>query len=497
MCSSRIPTISFQSDVSNNKRLKISGEMIMTQPMLKDVTNKFNNNNSIRYSDKSSIELAKSKERKILRDINHFKNSILEIEKDITLYRDSKIPNLSELLLDQDTNLNELQEDLSHLENDINFTALEIEKLIKNHEFNNINLQLLHSIEISSFENQLMDGVYTKKRDMENQLIEIDELKPDASLQCEMNEFQDSVKQLSKDIQSINNSNSVKCNEFEQTELVANFESFKSEKSKRLDRLLSEQRVLCDQLDQLRDENLVKTNLISELQSKMFDLTKNSETLTLTIEELDNLIIPKLQNEFNAKQIKFDKEKSQKNQIDMEAQSTKIEINKQRSKLYCEKSTTRNLQFQINELTNNITLIGITNAIEDKRFHIVVDPQTNLIDEEILPFIKSCKLNNHKTITILHYNSIEYLKQLLENPTDTSPYSVTYSLSHDDDFKINTIEIKNITDFTAKLADQRSSHYELIQNSKTISIFNIQDGHDQINVLLDQLRSMDARPQRK
>lgn len=124
-----------------HKRVKVSETR-----MLKDMTNRYEHRSRMKFGDSTMIELVKNKQRKILKDINHLKNGILEVEKEIARIREIEIPTTLDSTRNSMIALEDEQLELQSIRTAIQAIDDEILATSRQEEMHNTNMNLEHSI---------------------------------------------------------------------------------------------------------------------------------------------------------------------------------------------------------------------------------------------------------------------------------------------------------------------------------------------------------------
>lgn len=186
------------------------------------------------------IEEVKKRERKIIKDINHFRNAIMEIEKETAQIRERQLPDLQYAISKKSNMCNELQKELVQQVSQLDLKENEIELLRKNEALNVSNLHLRWSVELQELENQLLKEQDLKRLQWEKELLELENLKPDEKLAQEIRDLKSEMAQVEEQWQEIHRANKISCQEHEESLLKA-FEEFKLTKAGSMGNLTKEQ----------------------------------------------------------------------------------------------------------------------------------------------------------------------------------------------------------------------------------------------------------------
>lgn len=284
----------------------------MINPMLHDVTNNVHNRTASRksldgnlYSSSSSasqsmrlmnkylfgdaniIEEVKKRERKILKDINHFINAIAEVEKEIIQVRERQLPDIQYQISKKNTMCNELEKDILQLTSQLDLKEGECVLQRKNEEMTISNLQLKYSVEAQELETELNQKLDREKMVWEKQVLELELLKPSEQIAQEIKVLKKELLEANKELRKLHVENETKIKEYE-AKLKEDFEIFKSEKEIPMKNLYNEQENIVIQKEKLIEEinNLeqsIKNNKNSciDLENKILevnDLISGSKT---------------------------------------------------------------------------------------------------------------------------------------------------------------------------------------------------------------------------
>ncbi|CAR26969.1 ZYRO0C05676p [Zygosaccharomyces rouxii] len=312
---SKIPSIS-----TSGANLSIKRRRLSSSPMLQDVTNHVYTRPSIRhvseghsqqqnrrllnkyiYGDATVIEEVKKRERKIIKDINHFRNAILEIEKESAQIRERQLPDIQYAISKRITMCSELQKELSQQVSQLDLKEGEIEMLRRNEEMNISNLHLKWSVELQELETQLRKEQDDRRLKWEKQLLQLENLKPDEKIEQEIRQLKTEMAQVEEKWQELRKQNQDRCNEYSK-ELDQELEKFKSLKAGPMDELIKEQTELKNKKQDLdsQHQSLVQKmetcdkdcreleDGVVQIEQKILEIEEHNKPLK---EEVDTLLI--------------------------------------------------------------------------------------------------------------------------------------------------------------------------------------------------------------
>lgn len=313
---SRIPSIS-----NNGTKISIKRRRITSSPMLQDVTNHVYTRPSMRhtseghsqqqnrrllnkyiYGDATVIEEVKKRERKIIKDINHFRNAILEIEKESAQIRERQLPDIQYAISKRNTISSELQKELGQQISQLDLKEGEIEMLRRNEEMNISNLHLKWSVEVQELETQLRKEQDDKRLEWEKQLLQLENLKPDEKIEQEIRQLKMEMKQVEEEWQEIRKNNQEECDEYSRRLNQEELENFKSLKAGPMEELIKKQTELKNEKQNLdtQHQSLVQKieaqdkecrEIENEIRQIREKISENEECNKPLKEELDKFLI--------------------------------------------------------------------------------------------------------------------------------------------------------------------------------------------------------------
>lgn len=251
------------------------------------------------YGDPNVIEEVKKRERKIMKDINHFRKSISEIEGEALLINDRVLPELKYNISKKSTFVSELRKELIQLITELDSKSSECDLHRKNGELCIGNLQLRHSVEAQKVKNEL-DIVMTNKRaEWEKKLLEIENYKPSVHMIEEIDALKIQRLEKQTELDRLQAKNREKCKEYEET-LSKQFAEFVSEKEKPLielrskrdqlaakrERLYETVRLLKDDVNECVNTKEITKRKIEEIRSEIELLKEENAPLEQSLSQL-------------------------------------------------------------------------------------------------------------------------------------------------------------------------------------------------------------------
>lgn len=338
--------------------------------MLQDVTNHIHQRDSRRsvtegptsqstrlmnkyvFGDATVIEEVKKRERKIMKDINHFRNAIAEIDKETAQVRDRSLPDTQYGISKKITMCNEIKKESAQLNSQLLIKDGEMDLLRKNAEMACSNLQLKYCIDVQELENQLKRKLDDERLKWEKEILELENLKPDQDVAQEIRQLKTELDHVRKQWNELQLENQKKCYEYEK-QLLKELEDFKGEKQEPMDNLLKEQDILAK-----KKQELVKKR--DEIQAEVTYSIKESSELERKIIEVKahikeaQAINEPLREELSAIEEQFNLAKKERDTIQRHAHEEEIFYNDKFDKMEQEQLRRRKLENSIDELKGDI-----------------------------------------------------------------------------------------------------------------------------------------------
>lgn len=191
-----------QTKISGHKRPIVASPVPSAKRLrvLEDVTNTNSESHALRskmsavadpntrlmnkyyYGDPNVIEAVKVRERKIARDIQHFRKSIAEIDAETKLIRESELPNLKYDMSKKTAICNDLRKDLLQLTADLDEKNGECELQASNWELAMQHVQLQHEVNLQEAKNELDQKLNSTKESWQAKVREMERYQPDSGI---------------------------------------------------------------------------------------------------------------------------------------------------------------------------------------------------------------------------------------------------------------------------------------------------------------------------
>lgn len=283
---SRIPNV-------RETRLKRPFPQEEHEHMLKDVTNTSYQRNSkkLTFGDETSIELVKTRQRKILGDINLLNQAIYEINKSISVLKDDEMITLRQdtqylnnEILSMNMELEETDTEIQRMENDILLLQQQEKMWIEN-------ATLRYKIECQDKFNQLDMKFNDERSQLETQMNEfVDKFTPPTNVTDSILEYSQKLERYKKEWLLLKSNNDDQLSKIEIETLKPDLKQFQETKSNKLTQLKQSNNTLHDQLIKVKDiqtryhDDLdILTVGIEECQVKIGSLETEINELTLNV----------------------------------------------------------------------------------------------------------------------------------------------------------------------------------------------------------------------
>lgn len=300
---SKIPSFSYNGAASHSSGYPQVKRPRLSSPMLQDLTNQMHATRMARrsstdvantqgtrlmnkyvFGDAAVIEEVKKRERKIMKDIMHLKNAILEIEKETIQIRDTQLPEVQYSISKKITMCNEMKKETLLLASQLDLKDGEIDLQKKNEELALSNLTLQHSIEVQELENELKRSLDEYNQEWSNKLREMENLKPNKEIADEILQLKGELTQVKTELSLLQQQNKEKEHKYE-TELHERLKEFQDLKKKPMNDLSKEQESLINKEKQLELERGVFESELAETEERTKDTKSQIDVLETSIKE--------------------------------------------------------------------------------------------------------------------------------------------------------------------------------------------------------------------
>lgn len=351
---------SMLQDVTNQVHSAVSRRSVTEEPK----SQRTRLMNKYVFGDASVIEEVKKRERKIMKDIAHFRNAIIEIEKETSQIRERQLPDIQYEISKKITMCNGVKKEVSQLEAQLDMKDREIDLYKKNEELDVSNLQLRYSVEVQELENQLKQKLDEENLKWEKEIMELDNLKPDEKVAEEIRHLKNELQEVEKQWKLLEEQNKRKCDQYER-ESHQKLEEFKRSKSKPMDDLLREQKNLEEKQKMLTDER-------ERLNNEIDDDRRKFEAFEIKIVEVQKKIDETLRrneplrDELAIAMSRYEKAKNKTEIVQAKAHAKELFYKDKFDKMEQEQLRRKKLENTIDELKGGIRTFAYVGRVGEK-----------------------------------------------------------------------------------------------------------------------------------
>lgn len=381
---SKIPSISNAGGNFVTKKRRLS-----STSMLQDVTNHVHTRPSLRHTseghssssrnsrllnkyvfgDAKVIEEVKKRERKIIKDINHFRNAILEIEKETAQIKERQLPDVQYAISKKSTMCNELQKELAQQVSHLDLKESEIELLRKNEALNFSNLHLKWSVELQQLETQLLKEQDKKRLHWEKELLQLENMKPDEEVAQEIRDLKHELTEVEEQWQELQRANKRSCEKHESS-LLIDFEKFKATKGEPMKTLIAEQNELKSRRQQLSEKHQSLVADIENCERECREIEEEAKLIQQDMNQVQELAKP-LKEEYDAVVAEYERENRRTEDVKDLAHREEVFYNGKFDKMEEEQLRRKKLENSIDEMRGEIRRFAyVTDAIDSRTFTI-------------------------------------------------------------------------------------------------------------------------------
>ncbi|QLG70746.1 hypothetical protein HG535_0A06880 [Zygotorulaspora mrakii] len=452
---SRIPSISFNNaSGSKGREYPQVKRPRLSSPMLQDLTNQMHTArvshrnstdvtqsarlmNKYVFGDAAAIEEVKKRERKILKDILHFKNAISEIEKETSQIRETQLPDLQYSMSKRFTICNEIRKEITKLDSQIQLKDREVDLQRKNEEMAKSNLAKKFSIEVQELENQLKKILDDENAQWNSKILELENLKPDKEIAYEIKQLKEELSKVTEELNTLRLRNEEKYCKYDE-ELNEKFKNFQGSKKIAMDSLTDEQKQLKDRGKKLELERETLLNEMSELDNITKEVvekisgikTSSTEILAQNKPSKEKLDLIERQHKLAKEEFEIVKEIAQQKEIYYNAKFDKMEQEQLRR---------RRLENSIDELTGKVRRFAyILNDTETSTRYSVDYAGKTLRD-----------ISNEKTYT---FTRIIPSSLMLENDLLMQEYHMYHEMCLQKGYNFNLISVSEVPSESFRIA---------------------------------------------
>ncbi|CEP61167.1 uncharacterized protein LALA0_S02e08218g [Lachancea lanzarotensis] len=239
------------------------------------------------YGDPKVIEEVKKRERKIARDIQHFRKSIVEIDTETRIVRERDLPDLRYETSKKNALCNELRKELIDFTTKLDERANDCETLKRDAEFDLRHIQLKHQVALQEIQNELDLNITKCTAEWDAKLREIDNEQPDPVVLAEIENLQKEKRLRETQVEALAASNASAC-KMKSQELDLLLEKLLTEKKEPLHALRAKGEEIQKDNDMLKREAESVKDQIAQYEDRCSELMQQISTVDSLITECMN-----------------------------------------------------------------------------------------------------------------------------------------------------------------------------------------------------------------
>ncbi|AAS53204.1 AFL170Cp [Eremothecium gossypii ATCC 10895] len=312
--------------------------------------------NKYYYGDPRVIEEVKRRERKVMKDIQHFKKSIEEVERDMKTMVEESIPGLRYTLSKKAAVYKDLRVETAQVTARLDLLANKCGVMRANTELALNNITLEQQVEVQNLENELDRRINALREEWELKLLSLEKFKPNDDLVKEIEGLKQELNKEQKTWDRLQRENEEKRKEFELI-LEQDFLRFKEEK-------LSLYEDLTEKREHLFQEKNKKQLELKQLHSIVEQHRREKAELAIDIQAITEEIVH-YEQQLKPSQARLQQLKEQLNtevheteEIRKKASAAEQEYNTLYDKMEDEQLSRRRIENTIEELRGNIRVFA-------------------------------------------------------------------------------------------------------------------------------------------
>ncbi|SCU83133.1 LAMI_0C02124g1_1 [Lachancea mirantina] len=330
------------------------------------------------YGDPSVIEEVKKRERKAIKDIQHFRRSIAAIESETKLIIQQELPAIAYAISKRTVLQQELRKELLQLTTKLDVKTGECELMRKEAEMGTENLRLQLSVKLQEEQNIVNKKLHAEKLSWETKVRACENAKPDPEILSEIEQLNREKDVQDRTLDELKCHNEKRCTEFTR-QLSQEFEKFIQQKEEPLQEIHQTHASLSNRAFQLRSkmEDMDKAIKERNLEEKQICDHINSIREKLQEQEARNR---QLRQKLTESQKEHDLVSSATDEVQKRAQLSEAHYNIQFDKMESEQTRRRKLEYLIDNMRDKIRCFAYVDKDLLKNYNI--DYSTKEISNE-------------------------------------------------------------------------------------------------------------------
>lgn len=354
---------------------------------LRDITNR----SHLSFGDQGAVELVKSRQRKVLRDIGHFQRSIQEIEREIARVADVLLPAVVKETETTAGGVETMQDGLVQLRGSLAEAIARGEDFARNSAMEANNMQLQFAVRVQTLENELEERVFQERSKKVAELRAVEAMQPSEEVQSEMRELNKQLVEVTQRHTQLSTENKAIVQSYEKDETVPAYEKFTAQKQSTLDDLMERQGKLLQEHQTIHTTFEEASAQRAQLQAQLdeFQTKINECTAKITQEEARRA---ELSSRLATVTAEHDTVNAATHQITQQHRAIQSLDKIQSGKLQREQRLRTKLSFSINSINHTVPVVSFTpssNVTDTSSMHPCHSVTPGLIHFQRHPLIRS------------------------------------------------------------------------------------------------------------
>ncbi|AGO12995.1 AaceriAFL170Cp [[Ashbya] aceris (nom. inval.)] len=312
--------------------------------------------NKYYYGDPRVIEEVKRRERKVMKDIQHFKKSIEEVERDMKTMVEESIPGLRYTLSKKAAVYKDLRVETAQVTARLDLLANKCGVMRANTELALNNITLEQQVEVQNLENELDRRINALREEWELKLLSLEKFKPNDELVKEIEELKQELNKEQKTWDRLQRENEEKRKEFEMI-LEQDFLRFKEEKLSLYEDLTEKREHLFQEKNKRQLELKQLHSIVEQHRREKAELAIDIQAITEEIAHYEQQLKP---TRARVEQLKeqLNTEMNETEEIRKKASAAEQEYNSLYDKMEDEQLSRRRIENTIEELRGDIRIFA-------------------------------------------------------------------------------------------------------------------------------------------
>ena len=354
---------------------------------LRDITNR----SHLSFGDQGAVELVKSRQRKVLRDIAHFQRSIQEIEREIARVADVLLPAVTRETETTAGGVETMQDGLVQLRGSLAEAIARGEDFARNSAMEANNMQLQFAVRVQTLENELEERVFQERSKKVAELRAVEAMQPSEEVLSEMRELNRQLVDVTQRHTQLSTENKALVQSYEKDEALPTYEQFTAQKQSTLDDLMERQAKLLQEHESVHTTFEEASAQRTQLQAQLDEFQSKIGTCTAKIAQ-EEARRAELSSRLATVTAEHDTVNAATQQIMQQHHAIQSLDKIQSGKLQREQRLRTKLSFSINSINHTVPLVSFTpssNVTDTSSMHPCHSVTPGLIHFQRHPLIRS------------------------------------------------------------------------------------------------------------